>query len=185
MSVCANSCGSEAKKVFCTSLEDICLWWMSCPCATTEEGLEGSRVVFLLFLPPIHNPFHADRGPTHSWFCIPPWGMRVVDDKGKSKKLKLLLLMEVAVQKDSVRNHLSANLQQRSVGCRWRNTRQTEMLSSWGSEARALSQELLLQPVYLGQVSLLSLRYTLHIIPRGHISWGGGFFFLSSLLSFG
>lgn len=34
------------------------------------------------------------------------------------------------------------------------------MLSSWGSEAHALSPELLLHPVYLVQVSLLSLLYS-------------------------
>ena len=68
--------------------------------------------------------------------------------------------MEVAVQKDCVRNQLSANLQQRSAGCCCRNTQQSEMLSSWGSEARALSRELLLQPVCLVQIPLLSLLYS-------------------------
>lgn len=101
--------------------------------------------------------------------------MSVVEDKEKSKKLKLLLLKEVAVQKDCVRTS-SASLQQRSVGCHWGNTLQPEMLSSWGSEAHALSQELLQHPGCLGQASLLSLfRYTLHIRPTCYIPWGGGF----------
>lgn len=82
--------------------------------------------------------------------------MRVAEDKGKSKKLKLLLLKEVAVQKDRVRTS-SASLHLGSVGCHWGNTRQPEMLSSWGSEAHALSQELLQRPECLEQALLVSL----------------------------
>jgi len=83
--------------------------------------------------------------------------------------------MEVAVQKDCVRKQLSASLQQCSVGCYWRNAGQTGRLSSQGSETHALSQDLLLLPVYFVRVSLTltALLSDRHCTSDLHVTYPG------------
>lgn len=88
--------------------------------------------------------------------------------------------MEVAVQKDHVRNQLSANLQQHPVGRCWRNARQR----CWAPGAvrpvpwarNCCCPRSSLCGFHCSHCS--TLRYALHIRPTRDLCWGGGFLFL-------